>query len=225
MPIKALSFDLDDTLWPIAPVIERAERRMQQWIVHRHPDLASRLDPAVLKELRESVASDHPHLKHDLSKMRRMTLSLAMRPAGCDENDVEEAFQVFWSARNEVQMYPDVWPALRQLSQKYRLLTITNGNADIQRIGLGDFFEHHIRAADVGVAKPAPAIFEHALATIQLPAFEVMHVGDHLEADVAGAMRVGMRAVWLNRNEHSSGQQPVPVIRSLAELPELLETV
>ncbi|MFK7955427.1 MAG: HAD family hydrolase [Lysobacterales bacterium] len=225
MPIKAISFDLDDTLWPIAPVIERAERRMQQWIVHRHPDLAPRLDPMVLKELRESVAIDHPHLVHDLSTMRRMTLSLAMRPAGCDEKDVEEAFQVFWSARNEVQLFPDVWPALRQLVGNYRLITITNGNADIQHIGLGDIFEHHIRAAKVGVAKPAPAIFEHALAAVQLSPHEVMHVGDHLEADVAGALRAGMRAVWLNRDEHFGGQQPVPVIRSLAELPELLETV
>lgn len=225
MTIKAISFDLDDTFWPIAPVIERAERRMQQWIVHRHPDLAPRMEPAVLRELRESVATDHPHLAHDLSTMRRMTLSLAMRPAGCDEKDVEDAFQVFWSARNEVQLFPDVWPTLRELTPNYRLATITNGNADIDRIGLGKVFEFHVRAAAVGVPKPAPAIFEHTLAALQLKPHQVLHVGDHLEADVAGALRVGMRAVWINRGEHQGGQQPVPVIRSLTELPELLETL
>ncbi|MEM1091608.1 MAG: HAD-IA family hydrolase [Pseudomonadota bacterium] len=225
MPIKALSFDLDDTFWPIAPVIERAERRMQQWIVRRHPDLAPRLDPKVLRELRESVATDHPHLAHDLSAMRRMTLSLAMRPAGCDEKDVESAFQVFWSARNEVQLFPDVRPTLRALHPAYRLVTITNGNADMHRIGLGEVFEHHVKAAQVGVAKPAPAIFEHALAALELAPHEVLHVGDHLEADVAGALRVGMRAVWLNREQRSGGLQQVPVIRSLTELPELLETL
>lgn len=225
MSIKAVSFDLDDTLWPIAPVIERAERRMQQWIIHRHPDLAPRMDPAVLMELRESVATDHPHLAHDLSTLRRMTLGLAMRPAGCTDQDVDEAFEVFWSARNEVQLYPDVWPTLRQLSPVYRLATITNGNSDIDRVGLGEVFEHHVRAAEVGVAKPAPAIFEFTLAQLGLSAHEVLHVGDQLEADVAGALRVGMRAVWLNRDERSGGQQAVPVIRSLAELPELLETL
>ncbi|MEM9184292.1 MAG: HAD family hydrolase, partial [Pseudomonadota bacterium] len=105
------------------------------------------------------------------------------------------------------------------------LVTITNGNADMHRIGLGEVFEHHVKAAQVGVAKPAPAIFEHALAALELAPHEVLHVGDHLEADVAGALRVGMRAVWLNREQRSGGLQQVPVIRSLIELPELLETL
>ena len=93
--ITAITFDLDDTLWPIRPVIERAERRMRHFIAHRHPPLASRLEPTAMAELRESVAADHPHLRHDLSAMRRLMLKLAMAPAGCSERDVEEAFRCF----------------------------------------------------------------------------------------------------------------------------------
>ncbi len=77
---------------------------------------------------------------------------------------------------------------------------------------------------DVGVAKPAPAIFEHAVARLDLAPHEVLHVGDDLETDVAGALRAGLAAVWINRDTPKGGQQPVPVVRTLAELPDLLKT-
>ncbi|MEM9531378.1 MAG: HAD-IA family hydrolase [Pseudomonadota bacterium] len=222
MPIRAISFDLDDTFWPIRPVIERAERRLKQWIAQRHPELVDHFTPERLLALRDTVLAENPGFAHDLSMLRRLTLKLAMRPAGCTEQDVEEAFEVFFSARNEVQLYPDVQPALEALASRYRLITLSNGNADVHRIGLGHFFEASIAARDVGVAKPAPAIFEHAVAELDLAPHEVLHVGDDLESDVAGALRAGLAAVWVNRDTAQGGQQPVPVVRTLAELPDLL---
>lgn len=223
--IRAVTFDLDDTFWPIAPVIERAERQLWAWLEHHHPRVTQRLDNERLRELRESVMTDHPELAHDLGAMRRMMLTLAMRPAGCGPADIEQAYQVFFMARNEVQFFEDVHETLTLLRGQYRLAAISNGNADIHRTGLADHLELQVSASEVGSRKPAPAIFEHTLRRLDLEPFEVVHVGDDLETDVAGARRAGMHAVWLNRAGSPAGRQPVPIIRSLRELPDYLESI
>lgn len=65
-------------------------------------------------------------------------------------------------------------------------MSLTNGNADLQRVGLHGHFSHHVAAREVGVAKPDPAIFHHACARLGLAPSQVLHVGDDPLLDVQG---------------------------------------
>ncbi len=222
LEVKAVTFDLDDTLWPIAPAIARAERRLHDWLRRRFPAVAARYSTRDLMDFRERAVIDHPEVAHDYSALRRLALRHAMAPLGLTEHDVEEAFQVFFAARNEVDLYAEVPSALDRLGRRYRLASISNGNASLAAIGLGDHFELSVSARDAGASKPAPEIFVLALERLGLEPHEVVHVGDDLELDVAGAMAAGMHAVWVNRSGRSADASPVAMIRGLDELPALL---
>jgi FMN phosphatase YigB (HAD superfamily) len=74
----------------------------------------------------------------------------------------------------------------------------------------------------VGVTKPAPELFRAALSIAGTPPDRALHVGDSLENDIAGASRMGMRAVLVARHGAGPGADGVPVIGALTELPRLL---
>jgi FMN phosphatase YigB (HAD superfamily) len=110
------------------------------------------------------------------------------------------------------------------------LAVITNGAADTQREkinvdGLKNQFTAIVISAELGVAKPDPAIFQFALDRVSFPPEAVWHVGDSLQSDVAGAKAVGLTAIWLNRHGSlrvSSDPEPDLEIASLSELLALL---
>lgn len=225
VPIRALTFDLDDTLWPAEPLLSRAEHRMERWL-HRHfPAITRRYDRAALRELRHDMARLHPHLCHDVTALRKEALRWAARSVGCSEQAVDSALEVFLGARNRVALYADVPPVLRRLHSSYPLAVITNGNADIRRIGLHTWFAFAVAAGEVGSAKPRSAIYEAACSRFQIPAAEIAHVGDDLECDVSGARAAGLVTVWLNRSGKSRSADVAPhaKITTLFELEPLIK--
>jgi phosphoglycolate phosphatase-like HAD superfamily hydrolase len=155
----ALTLDLDDTLWPIWPAIERAEAHLHAWLVQRAPATAGRFDTAGLRALRDDVARTHPHWAHDLSAVRLESLRRALAQAGDDERLAEEAFEAFLHWRHRVDVYDDVVPALERLASRYPIVALTNGNADLQAIGLAPWFRGVVSARAFGVGKPDPRIF------------------------------------------------------------------
>ena len=82
---KALSLDLDDTLWPIWPVIEQAEHALHAFLCERCPSTARMFPVAEMRLLRDRIAGENPHLAHDFTVQRRLSLAHAMRSAGDDE--------------------------------------------------------------------------------------------------------------------------------------------
>ena len=146
---------------------------------------------------------------------------MLLEDAGYDTSMVEIAYQVFFSARNEVQLYADVIPALEKLTKQFVLLAVTNGNADLGHIGLSNLFDHTIRAADVGVAKPEAGIFAAAAEAAGVSPGSVLHVGDAPLEDVTGAMRAGMAAVWMNRYQRIWPQEHAPPMAEIGSLDEL----
>ncbi|MEO0975336.1 MAG: HAD family hydrolase, partial [Pseudomonadota bacterium] len=144
----------------------------------------------------------------------------------------DEAYEVFYAARNEVELYEDARPALDRLATRFRLVALTNGNADVEQIGLGHYFDIVITASAVGASKPDRVMFERAATACGVAPREVVHVGDHPLADVEGALGAGMGAVWLNRCGSPWPEELSPVlraegdahheIRTLAELEALL---
>jgi FMN hydrolase / 5-amino-6-(5-phospho-D-ribitylamino)uracil phosphatase len=203
--IRALTLDLDDTLWAITPVIEAAERALHAHLEQHCPQVCERFPLAAMRALRERVASENPHLAHDYSAQRRMSLAIALAEGGADPALAESAFDAFIAARNRVELYADVADALPRLRRRRRLAALTNGNADLALIGLQDHFEFSLAAREHGEAKPAASIFLAACSRLDCAPHEVLHVGDDPWLDVAGAAAAGMPSVWVNR-----GGQPWP---------------
>ncbi|MGQ0801395.1 MAG: HAD family hydrolase [Pseudomarimonas sp.] len=199
--ILALTLDLDDTLWPIWPVIERAEAALQHFLQTHAPRVAERWPVAEMRLLRDRIAAENPHLAHDFTAQRKLSLQHALADVGADLDLVEPCFQAFIAARHQVELYPDVPDGLARLAAQWRLAALTNGNADVQRIGLGQHFQFAICARDFGAAKPDAGIFLAACERLNLPPSQVLHVGDDPQLDVVGAALAGMPTCWVNRHQ------------------------
>lgn len=197
--IAALSFDLDDTLWPIHPAIERAEADLQAWLGERHPQAAPRLSREVLSRHREEIAITRPDLAHDLSEQRRLALERAFVAAHLDTAHAEPAFAQFWRGRNRVDLFADVRPALAFLAARYPLATLSNGNACVDTIGIGQYFAVRVTAREVGRMKPDRRIFRHTADALRLEPQRILHIGDDPGADILGAREAGFRSCWINR--------------------------
>jgi putative hydrolase of the HAD superfamily len=203
--IRALTLDLDDTLWPIWPAIERAEIALHAWLAVNAPATAARFDRAGLRALRERVTLERPEWSHDLSALRRESVRIALAEARDDVSLADAAFEVFFAERQRVEFYPDVVDALQRLAKAYPLLALSNGNAELSAVGLAAWFRGSLSAREFGIGKPDPRIFAEACRRLGFAASEVLHVGDDLELDVRGAHGAGLQAVWLCRGEPRAG--------------------
>lgn len=202
--IKAISLDLDDTLWPIWPVIARAERSLQDWLRPQAPQTADFLANEPQRQaLRQEVLADMPHVGHDLRALRTELLRRALSTHQEDTQLVQDAYEVFMSERNRVELYEDARPALDFLQSRFPLVALSNGNADLNRMGLGHYFQAGLSAQTFGVGKPDARFFHAAAQAVDVKPHEVLHIGDDAALDVVGALRAGMQAVWINRPGHA----------------------
>lgn len=195
----ALSLDLDDTLWPIWPSIERAEKALDDFLREHCPRTAQRFPVHRMRRLRETIAAEYPQYAHDFTRQRRLSLERALRESGDDEAHAEPAFEAFYATRNQVEFYPDARDALARLSVRWPLAALTNGNADLARIGIDSHFRCFVSAREHGHAKPDAPIFHHTCERLGVAPADVLHVGDDPLLDVVGARRAGLRSCWINR--------------------------
>jgi len=198
--IRAVCFDLDDTLWDMGPVIPRAEKRLYKWFVSNYPRVTKVYTPERLHRLRHEYALRYPELHHDLTELRLRMLRQVFREADYAENAAAEAFEVFQQGRNSVDLFADVEPVLESLAVTHDLYAFTNGNAALEVIGIRHHFTDVVTARELGVAKPDTRFFSAALEQAGLSAVETRHVGDHPENDIQAAAAIGMQTLWLNRN-------------------------
>ncbi len=223
--VRAITFDLDDTLWEIGPVIARAERKVYEEIRNRFPRVAERYDVDGIQRTRQQVLEKHPEIAHDLTEIRRVTFHWMLAGCDYDPKNSHALLEQFMELRHEVEFFADVMPALRRLSERYPLLTMTNGNADVERLGITHFFSGHISARSAGILKPDPRIFELACQALGEDPSAVLHVGDHPVDDVLGALDAGFQAAWINRRAdvwiHERG--PHAEVQDLNQLVDLLD--
>lgn len=224
MIIRAITFDLDDTLWSVEPVIRRAELVMYQWLGEHYPEVTAKFSADALRKLRFQVARERPDLLHDLTSMRIESLKIVARACGYPEQMADQAFEVMWLARNQVTLFDDVLPSLKKLAERFILGAVTNGNADIHLVGLGHLLEFSVSAKEIGAAKPDPKIFQAAARKAKLPLEQMLHVGDDPATDVVGANFVGMKSVYLNRPElkRDVKHEAHAELNSLEQIEELL---
>jgi putative hydrolase of the HAD superfamily len=223
--IKAVTLDLDDTLWPIWPTIERAEKALHDWLTHHAPMTAALFsNPAALRDIRGEMTTARPDLKNDMSALRRESIRLALYRAGEDPLLAEPAFEAFFAERQRVDLFDDALPALEALAARYPVVALSNGNADVHRVGIGRFFRASVSAREFGVGKPDPRIFHAAAGAVDVLPEHVLHIGDDVTLDVLGALNAGMQAAWVNRADAPwpHEQEPHLTLTHLGELVELI---
>lgn len=219
--IRALTLDLDDTLWPIEPAIARAEQVLHRYLGEHAPKAAAMFDIPALRAMRDAVSRERPEIAHDFTAVRRESVRLALAQSGCDESLAEPAFEAFFAARHELEFYPEVLDALQRIARCYPLMALSNGNADIARTALGPLFCGAISAREFGIGKPDARIFHEACRRLGCEPHEVLHVGDDLALDVIGARDAGLQTFWLRRqpgeDDHHHGVATVVCLRTLAD--------
>jgi FMN hydrolase / 5-amino-6-(5-phospho-D-ribitylamino)uracil phosphatase len=206
--IKAVLFDLDDTLWPIVPVIKRAEQILHAWLQTHVPRVAAQFTIEKMRARRQELMATDPIYQIDLRKLRHAGLMEAFIAVGEDTTLVDAAMTVFSRARNEVTPFDDVLPVLTRLRERLALGSISNGVADLDVIGLGHLFQASVAAHSLGCAKPDAAIFHAACDALGVAPHEALYVGDDPLLDVEGAQKAGLLAAWINRPELPLREMP-----------------
>ena len=212
--IRAVTLDLDDTLWPCEPTLLRAERLTREWLMERAPEVIAPWSIERLRERRMAIHAARPELGHDFVTIRRLALQEVFRAAGADDAQsatiIEGSLEVYMAARHQVELYPEVRACLERLSTRYRIASLSNGNACLVTIGLDHLFHAMIASHSHGAAKPHPELFHIACRELGCAPDEVAHLGDDIELDVRGARGAGLHAVWLNRGSQSWPGDDVP---------------
>lgn len=226
--IRVVTFDLDDTLWSVGPALAAAEAEQWAYLDAELPGIADRFPPERLRALRHAVLTATPTLRHHISRFRKQLIEQLLMEDGLAAEAAAAmaatAFTVFLEARHRVTVFPEAPAVLATLSERYRLGALTNGNADVFRTPLGEYFDFAFRAEEIGSSKPAPDLFQSALAHTGIHATEMVHVGDSHDHDVEGARAAGVRAVWLTTSANP-GHGATATIAGLDELPVLLDAL
>lgn len=229
--LQVVTFDLDDTLWDLRPVLIQAEQELAAWATRRCPELVERFDRAALMALRLELMAARPELAHRISDIRIESLRMALEQCGRGHAEAvalaREGFEVFIAARHAVVPFEGVEDCLQELQERYRLGVITNGNADVFRLPLGRFFDFAVRAETLAAAKPDPQPFTEALRAAAVDAGDTLHVGDHHDHDIAGAIGAGMRSAWFNPRDREwpGGPRAEAEFRHFSELPGVLRSL
>lgn len=226
LPFKAISFDLDDTLYNNGPVIEQAELAMQQKLLQLAPQLGP-VDAEFWWLKRKELALLDPEIRHDVSRWRLLALEQGLTELGlgrCEAGEIAElAFSAFYTARSNLTVPDSSHQLLKALAERYPLVAITNGNADLQLLGIAQYFQLLYRAGPGGRMKPFPDMFHKACQQLAIQPNELLHIGDNSKADVRGALNAGCQAVWLKHEAHfQTAVLPHLQIDSLEQLQALL---
>ncbi|NHV11496.1 5-amino-6-(5-phospho-D-ribitylamino)uracil phosphatase YigB [Cronobacter turicensis] len=199
--IAALTFDLDDTLYDNRPVIARTEQETLAFMQRYHPRLNA-FTAADLHRARTALRQQEPEIYHDVTEWRRRAIEQVMLEAGLSAHEASqganEAMLNFARWRSRIEVPTENLEALQQLAKKWPLVAITNGNAEPEQFGLGGLFEFVLRAGPHGRAKPYSDMYHLAAQKLGVAPETLLHVGDDLTTDVAGAIRSGVQACWIN---------------------------
>ncbi|MFT5880764.1 MAG: HAD superfamily hydrolase (TIGR01549 family) [Moritella sp.] len=226
--IKAISFDLDDTLYDNHPVIRTAEAWMQAHLLTEYPHITA-LDKFDWQQLKRKVLHADPALQHDVSAVRIACLTqLFIRhdysalQAGIIAQDI---FTRFLAIRSDFQVPDKTLSVLETLANKVPLIALTNGNVDTDQIGLTPYFDAIFKAGEGRRMKPYPDLFHAGITELAVPPQHILHVGDHLISDVAGAVTSGLMAAWFNDQAkpliHNAKVSHLPDIE-ISDLDELI---
>ncbi|WP_280547066.1 HAD family hydrolase [Halomonas sp. 11-S5] len=241
MTLRAITFDLDDTLWDNRGVMARTEaghyawldEALSDWLANRGEThlgrFAERFPLAAYQASRRRLAERHPLRRGDFSWLRERALVELLEAFGLPRSAAwlwaAATLARFHELRLAVSPHPEVEPLLEGLGSRYRLGAITNGNLALHRLALHRHFRVAIAAGEIQAPKPDARPFLAALARLATPPSRALHVGDSWQEDVLPALRLGMRAAWIAADTPHAGELPTGVYRlgHVRELPALID--
>jgi len=229
MEIKCIAFDLDNTLWECEPLIIKAEQYFYQWLEDVYPKITNKMSESDLISHRMSYMQKKPEMHHNLTGLRKDWMRQIVKEFSgetiadketFEAEFIEAGFHVFWHQRNNVVFYDGAIAMLENLSKKYSLGVITNGNADVDYIGIGEYFDFKMSSELAGVAKPHEDIFHKAMELSDYGLEQTVYIGDDPKCDVIGPQNIGMRAIWYNPTlkPWPSGKIPAAIFQHHDEL-------
>ena len=202
--INLITFDLDDTFWDIRSTIINAENNSRKWAEDR---IGKKIEWGTFEDfmkIRSELVKKDPSLEYDLGMLRKKTIAHHTKKFFKETKDlnefIEDAYFFFLEQRHKVTFYDDVIAVLEELSAEYKLGVLTNGNADVNKLGIGHLFDFSISSMDVKSNKPDRAHFVKAHELSQVDFKNILHVGDHPVNDIVGARELGINTMWFNLN-------------------------
>ncbi len=205
-PIKAISFDLDDTLYFNEEVIRNAIQVQFDKVCELVPS-AKQKGIAYWDTLKWQVAKKNPEYCHDVNVWRHHVLDLGLTSFGIKEPQKsvmnKQIYDAFCEARSDFTVSQQTFDVLDQLSDKYPLVAVTNGNADYERIGLAPYFVGYYRAGENGTRmKPYPDMLNDASKHLNIPCHNILHIGDSAMSDIQAALNANCPSLWFNPNNN-----------------------
>ena len=202
--IKVITFDLDDTLWDTSPVIAKAETMTYQWIEQYASKVSHLFSSVQLTQHRYAFAQQRDDLRHQISQLRLQSMHEVMVQCGYSSTQAhtlsQQAFDVFLNARNDIIPFPEAELLLKHLQKNYVLGALSNGNANIFNLDIGQYFSFSFSAEDLDASKPSADHFIAAQQHCQVKPEHIIHIGDNYHHDIVGAQQAGCHSIWLATN-------------------------
>jgi len=232
--IKAISFDLDDTLYANRPVMLSAEAKMIGYFSeHFSETLQGKFQGLVLNQkfwsayIAQAILAK-AWLAQDVVALRLESYYFGILALGYNPQQAklkaQQAMDYFCIVRSQFIVPKISHQLLQELSAVYPLVAISNGNVDTKAIGIDHYFQHIFHATDGLKQKPHGQMFELTCSKLSITPKELLHVGDCGRADIQGAMAAGCQSAWLPRYNIGKPIMVLPNIELLAveELAQLL---
>jgi len=166
-------------------------------------------------------------LSYSQQRIERIKEIFALVGQELFDAEAEKRFQTY------LQIYEDSWkpfddviPCLKEL-KSYRLGIISNGDQEhqimkLKSMGILHNFDIIVTAGDTGFAKPNLKIFQIACERAKVSPSECCYIGDDYKNDVFPCQQLGIKGIWLNRNNEKCEQNDANIIFGLDELPDFL---
>ena len=230
-PIKAMTFDIDDTFYDNWPYIKKAEQALTNYIAEQYPSLGHITWEDRLAA-KEKVLAGRPEFFFDMGKLRFATLELLFSDLGLNTTEAsktaQDCFEYFYFKRSDFTINPEYHGILSVLASKVPLIAITNGNVNMQQIGLAQYFTGIYHASVDYRAKPHPDMFIAAQQDLVVPMQSILHTGDCPINDVWGAYKMGMQTAWyaddrpMRMNQERFRALPSVQLNELHDLTDLI---
>jgi putative hydrolase of the HAD superfamily len=241
-PFKAISFDLDDTLYSNYPVMMATDAKMVTYFskfFSSQTSLVQLLKNKVFDHqfwwgFRQQALKTNPNLIHHVGDIRLVTYTLGLKSLGLSDQIAEQAaknaLDYFVQQRSDFVVPAAVHQLLQNLQKKYPLVAISNGNVDTDKIGISTYFQYRFHAGDLLTnpsgertqlrQKPYDDMFVAACDKLAIAPEQLLHIGDCGRSDIAGAINAGCQTGWVSCYDVGKPLSVLPNIE-LSDISEL----
>ena len=227
---RILFFDLDHTLWDFATnASETLEEIFSAFKLAELGIGSAGLFRERYTEINEQMWADYRANKIDKEALRSGRFEKTLNSFAIEAPQLADSIGTYYIEHSprKTNLFPYTHETLSYLATRYELHLITNGFEEVQHVKiatskLAPYFGKMITSERAGVKKPDKGIFLHALKETTARRQESLMIGDNLEADIAGARRIGMDQVFFNPHKQPHGEKPTYEVDCLSKLKEFL---